>query len=41
MVAGDRDTTGDWTTTFYMDTDMQMIRTALQRWNNGINDFAD
>ena len=38
MIAGDRDTTGDWTTTFYMDTDMQIIN-ALQRWNNGINDF--
>ena len=39
-IAGDRDTTGDWTTEFYMDTDM-MILNALQRWNNGINDFAD
>jgi hypothetical protein len=37
-LAGDRDTTGDWTTEFYMDTDM-MIFNALQRWNNGINDF--
>ena len=38
MIAGDRDTTGDWTTTFYMDTDMMIIN-AIQRWNNGINDF--
>jgi|TARA_B100001996_G_scaffold369436_1_gene342855 hypothetical protein len=38
MVAGDRDTTGDWETTFYADTDM-MILNAIQRWNNGINDF--
>ena len=38
QIAGDRDTTGDWTTEFYMDTDM-MILNALQRWNNGINDF--
>ena len=39
-IAGDRDTTGDWTTEFYMDTDM-MILNALQRWNNGINDFDE
>ena len=38
IIAGDRDTTGDWTTEFYMDTDM-MILNALQRWSNGINDF--
>ena len=38
MIAGDRDTTGDWTTTFYADTDMMIIN-AMQRWNNGINDF--
>ena len=38
MMAGDRDTTGDWTTTFFMDTDF-MIMNALQRWSNGINDF--
>ena len=38
MVAGDRDTTGDWTTTFYMDTDMMIIN-GIQRWSNGINDF--
>ena len=40
MIAGDRDTTCDWTTEFYMDTDM-MILNALQRWNNGINDFDE
>ena len=38
MIAGDRDTTGDWTTNFYMDTDM-MILNGIQRWSNGINDF--
>ena len=38
QIAGDRDTTGDWTTTFFMDTDF-MIMNALQRWSNGINDF--
>ena len=37
-IAGDRDTTGEWKTTFYADTDM-MILNAMQRWNNGINDF--
>ena len=37
-IAGDRDTTGTWDTTFYMDSDM-MIMNALQRWSNGINDF--
>ena len=37
-IAGDRDTTGSWSTEFYMDTDM-MILNALQRWSNGINDF--
>ena len=38
IMAGDRDTTGDWETTFFMDTDF-MIMNALQRWSNGINDF--
>ena len=38
QIAGDRDTSGVWATTFYMDTDM-MILNALQRWSNGINDF--
>ena len=40
QIAGDRDTTGDWTTTFFMDTDF-MIMNALQRWSNGINDFDE
>jgi hypothetical protein len=39
-IAGDRAAEGTWTTTFYNDTDF-MIRTALERWNNGINNFAD
>ena len=39
-IAGDREAAGTWTTTFYNDTDF-MIRTALERWNNGINDFAE
>ena len=36
---GDRPAPGDWTTTFYNDTDF-MIKTAMERWSNGINDFA-
>ena len=40
QIAGDRDTSGVWTTEFYMDTDM-MILNALQRWSNGINDFDE
>ena len=40
-IAGDRTTAaGTWDTIFYNDTDF-MIRNALERWNNGINDFAD
>ena len=39
-IAGDREAAGSWTTTFYNDTDF-MIRNALERWNNGINDFAN
>ena len=35
---GDRPAPGDWTTTFYNDTDF-MIKTAMERWSNGINDF--
>ena len=38
IIAGDREATGTWSTTFYMDTDF-MIMNALQRWSNGINDF--
>ena len=37
---GDRPDPGDWTTTFYNDTDF-MIRNAMERWSNGINDFAN
>ena len=37
---GDRPDPGDWTVTFYNDTDF-MIRNAMERWQNGINDFAD
>ena len=37
-IAGDREAAGTWTTTFYNDTDF-MIRTALERWNNGINTY--
>ena len=39
-VTGDRPAPEPWTTTFYNDTDF-MIRNAMERWNNGINDFAD
>ena len=38
--AGDRADPADWTVTFYNDTDF-MIRNAMERWNNGINDFAN
>ena len=38
-IAGDRPEFETWTTTFYNDTDF-MIRNAMERWNNGINDFA-
>ena len=37
---GDRPAPADWTTTFYNDTDF-MIKTAMERWSNGINDFAE
>ena len=39
-IAGDREFAEDWTTTFYNDTDF-MIRNAMERWINGINDAAD
>ena len=38
-LAGDRDASGDWTVTVYNDTDF-MIRNAMERWNNGINDLV-
>ena len=37
---GDRPDPGDWSTTFYNDTDF-MIRNAMENWSNGINDFAN
>ena len=39
-VTGDRPEPETWSTTFYNDTDF-MIRNAMERWQNGINDFAD
>ena len=39
-MAGDRPEFAEWTTTFLNDTDF-MIRNAMERWNNGINDLAD
>ena len=39
-VTGDRPAPETWTVTFYNDTDF-MIRNAMERWQNGINDFAD
>ena len=39
-ISGDRDFPDEWTTTFMNDTDF-MIRTAMERWMNGINDLAD
>ena len=39
-VAGDRPEFAEWTTTFLNDSDF-MIRNAMERWTNGINDLAD
>ena len=39
-VTGDRPAPEPWTVTFFNDTDF-MIRTAMERWHNGINNFAD
>ena len=39
-VAGDRPAPDPWTVTFYNDTDF-MVRNAMERWHNGINDFAN
>tara|TARA_B100001250_G_C19694198_1_gene741738 strand:+ start:174 stop:707 length:534 start_codon:yes stop_codon:yes gene_type:complete len=39
-IAGDRTFADPWTTTFMNDTDF-MIRNAMERWSNGINDFAN
>ena len=39
-IAGDRTFDEQWTTTFFNDTDF-MIRNAMERWQNGINDLAN
>ena len=39
-IAGDRSFDDPWTTTFMNDTDF-MIRNAMERWSNGINDLAE
>ena len=39
-VSGDRPAPEPWSTTFFNDTDF-MIRNAMERWHNGINDFAN
>ena len=39
-VSGDRPAPDAWTTTFYNDTDF-MIRNAMERWQNGINNMSD
>jgi len=39
-IAGDRTFDEPWTTTFMNDTDF-MIRNAIERWSNGINDLAN
>jgi len=39
-IAGDRQAPETWTTIFLNDTDF-MIRDAMERWSNGINDLAD
>ena len=39
-ISGDRPAPETWTTTFYNDTDF-MIRNAMERWNNGINDLRE
>ena len=38
-IAGDRSFDDTWSTTFINDTDF-MIRNAMERWSNGINDLA-
>ena len=39
-VSGDRPAPEAWTTTFMNDTDF-MIRNAMERWQNGINNMSD
>ena len=40
FIAGDRTFDDAWTTTFLNDTDF-MIRNAMERWSNGINDLVN
>ena len=40
FIAGDRTFADTWSTTFINDTDF-MIRNAMERWSNGINDLAN
>ena len=39
-IAGDREFADPWSVAFLNDTDF-MIRNAMERWSNGINDLAD
>ena len=39
-VTGDRPAPDPWSVTFFNVTDF-MVRTAMERWHNGINNFAD
>ena len=39
-IAGDREFGDPWTTSFINDTDF-MVRKAIERWSNGINDLAE
>ena len=39
-IAGDRSFDDAWTSTFMNDTDF-MVRNAMERWSNGINDLAE
>lgn len=39
-MAGDREFADPWSVTFINDTDF-MIRNAMERWSNGINDLAE
>ena len=39
-VAGDRPAPDPWSVTFYNDTDF-MVRNAIERWMNGINNITD
>ena len=39
-ISGDRPAPEPWSVTFYNDTDF-MVRNAMERWQNGINDYAN